>query len=317
MHQVFISYSKKQRGEADKIVQEIKNNHNVNVWIDYSGLSAGEVWRREIDEAIKRSSLIIVLVHKDSVNSQYVTYEWAYALGIGRKLLPILLDDTTLHPRLEEIQHLYKERHDFLEAFHKVLQNLEYPTAFDARYDDSRAQIGECEGKEVAFKSCIRYAIDDVWGFRPLSQLLVSSDQRIIVNSLVKKEIISDTIDFIVDTGADVIAIKSFYCRRIHVSSYDLMKIKEHFQKISRHDNFRCFIFITNSEISEPDLMTISITDLPICILTEGVTNGYLISGLRYIKRLISGGITKIEDPLFAERLFFFNILDKRLTKKE
>jgi TIR domain len=308
MHQVFISYSKKQRHEADEIAQEIKSNHNVNVWIDYSGLSAGEVWRREIDEAIKRSSLIIVLVSSDSVNSQYVTYEWAYALGMGRRILPILLEDTALHPRLEEIQYLRKERDDFLEELHKILQNLEYPTAFDARYDDSPAQIGECEGKEIAFKSCIRYAIEDVWGFRPLSDLLVSNNLRITVSDLVKTDIISDIIDLLVDTGTDIIAIKSFYCRRTHVSSYDLMKIKEHFRRISGHDNFRSFILITNADISESDLEALSTTNLPICILTSGVTCGYLISGLSYIKRLISGEIISIEDILFSKRLFFFNL---------
>ena len=308
MHQVFISYSKNQRHEADEIAKEIKSNHNVNVWIDYSGLSAGEVWRREIDEAIKRSSLIIVLVSRDSVNSQYVTYEWAYALGLGRKLLPILLDDTPLHPRLEEIQHLYKDRDDFLQELHKILQNLEYPTGFDARYDDSRAQIGECEGKEIAFKSVIRYAIDDVWGFRPLSDLLVSNDLRISVSSLVTNDIISDTIDLLVDTGTDVIAVKSFYCRRTHLSSYDLITIAEHFRRISKHDNFRCFILITNAEISEPDLATFASTDLPICVLTSGVTPDYLISGLSYIKRLMMGEITAIEDSFFAKRLFCVNV---------
>ena len=307
MHQGFISYSKKQRHEADEIAQKIKSNHNVNIWIDYSGLSAGEVWRREIDEAIKRSSLIIVLVSKDSVNSQYVTYEWAYALGLGRKLLPILLDDTALHPRLEEIQHLYKDRVDFFEELHKILQNMEYPTAFDARYDDSLAQIGECEGKEIAFKSCIRYAIDDVWGFRPLSNLQVSNDLRISISSLVTNDIISDTIDFLVDTGTDVIAIKSFYCRRTHVSSYDLIKIAGYFRRISEHDNFSCFILITNADISEPDLAAIASTNFPICILTSGVTTGYLISGLSYIRRLICGEITSIEDSLFAKKLFYLN----------
>ena len=216
-----------------------------------------------------------------------------------------------MHPRLEEIQHLYKKREDFLEELNKILLNLEYPFALDARYDDSRAQIGECEGKEIAFKSNIRYAVEDVWGFRPLSDLLVTSDMRIAISDKLKKDIIADSIDLVVNTGSDVIAIKSFYCRRTNVSSYDLKTVKEHFYRISRYDNFRCFILITNADISDSDLASIASSTLPICVLTSGVTCGYLISGLSYIKQLINEEITSIRDDLFAKNLLFFNLFNK------
>ncbi len=39
-------------------------------------------------------------------SSEYVTYEWAFAYGIGLKIIPILYKDTKLHPRLEALQYL-------------------------------------------------------------------------------------------------------------------------------------------------------------------------------------------------------------------
>ena len=38
--------------------------------------------------------------------SEYVTYEWAFAWGAGIKVIPILLKETELHPRLETLQNL-------------------------------------------------------------------------------------------------------------------------------------------------------------------------------------------------------------------
>jgi len=38
--------------------------------------------------------------------SEYVTYEWSYAWGKGKPVFPIMLKQTSLHPRLESLQYL-------------------------------------------------------------------------------------------------------------------------------------------------------------------------------------------------------------------
>jgi len=38
--------------------------------------------------------------------SEYVTYEWSFAWGKGKKIFPIMLKQTQLHPRLESLQYL-------------------------------------------------------------------------------------------------------------------------------------------------------------------------------------------------------------------
>jgi hypothetical protein len=42
----------------------------------------------------------------DARISEYVTYEWAFAWGYGKKVIPIMLRQTTLHPRLATLQYL-------------------------------------------------------------------------------------------------------------------------------------------------------------------------------------------------------------------
>jgi len=75
-------------------------------WIDIDRLSVGIDWRQEIDNAIKDSAALIVIMTPEAKKSEYVTYEWAFAWGMGIKVIPIMLKQTQIHPRLETLQHL-------------------------------------------------------------------------------------------------------------------------------------------------------------------------------------------------------------------
>ena len=74
-------------------------------WIDIDILEAGMSWRDEIDRAINESCAVILVLSPDGKASEYVTYEWAYGLGLGRRIVPLLLRDTPIHPRLEPFQY--------------------------------------------------------------------------------------------------------------------------------------------------------------------------------------------------------------------
>lgn len=305
MHQIFLSYSKKQKKEAKKLVNLINKLHKVKVW-DFSGLTAGHQWRKEIDESIKRSSLVILLVSKDSINSKYVTYEWAYALGIGIKVLPIKLEDRKLHPRLEVVQHLDINDKEFKTKLKSHLSSLSYPEGINARYDDSLSQIDSLF-RETEFKANIRFAIDDVWGFRPQSKYFLTEDASIIKSNILGDYITRDIIDFIVDTGQDeMIAVKSYYCRQAELSEYDAYEIIDYFEKIKLDDNFKCFLLITNTEISKKVSNILKKAEHPISYLHNGVTTGFLITGLSYVKDAINGKIVSIDedDGFFRDRIF-------------
>jgi hypothetical protein len=42
----------------------------------------------------------------EAKESEYVTYEWAYATGAGVKVVPLMVKTTQMHPRLESLQYL-------------------------------------------------------------------------------------------------------------------------------------------------------------------------------------------------------------------
>lgn len=104
MPQVFISYSTKDVDFAELCIAKLKAE-DIETWIDHGSIHGGDVWRESIDEGIQSSDVIIVIISPNSYDSPYVTYEWAFALGQGVKLIPVILHETESHPRLSTIHH--------------------------------------------------------------------------------------------------------------------------------------------------------------------------------------------------------------------
>lgn len=105
VNHIFISYSHDDGDFAEVLKGELEVVQ-VKVWTDESRLVAGEDWREGIDQAIKDALALIVVMTPTAKASEYVTYEWAFAWGIGVKVIPVLLKPTSLHPRLEVLQYL-------------------------------------------------------------------------------------------------------------------------------------------------------------------------------------------------------------------
>jgi len=59
-----------------------------------------------IDLAIKNAFALVVIMTPEAKASEYVTYEWAFAWGVGIRVIPIMLRSTQLHPRLDALQYL-------------------------------------------------------------------------------------------------------------------------------------------------------------------------------------------------------------------
>lgn len=101
----FISHAKEDGDFAENLKGRLREA-GLDGWIDIDVLEAGVDWRKEIDEAILDSRALILVLSPDSKASEYVTYEWAFALGSGLRIVPLMLRDTSIHPRLEVFQYL-------------------------------------------------------------------------------------------------------------------------------------------------------------------------------------------------------------------
>ena len=63
-------------------------------------------WRVEIDDGIRNAAAVIAVMTPEARSSEYVTYEWAFAWGREIRVIPIMLRQTTMHPRLAALQYL-------------------------------------------------------------------------------------------------------------------------------------------------------------------------------------------------------------------
>jgi TIR domain-containing protein len=102
---IFISHDHDDADFAELLKLKLEKS-GLASWIDTERLKIGQDWREEIDQGIENSLAVIAIMTPDARKSEYVTYEWSFAWGKGKKVFPILLKQTQLHPRLESLQYL-------------------------------------------------------------------------------------------------------------------------------------------------------------------------------------------------------------------
>ncbi len=136
MSHIFISYSRRNVEFAEQLLRRLQEQ-GFEVWMD-SVLPAGYDWRQEIDQAIRESFVMLVLVSPEAKASEYVTFEWAFALGSGIKVIPLVVEPSTLHPRLESVQHIDFSKPDRQElAWNRLLEALRHIQNESSQKDDN------------------------------------------------------------------------------------------------------------------------------------------------------------------------------------
>jgi predicted nucleotide-binding protein len=89
---VFISASK----EHDSWVREfvrILSESGVDVWWDEEQIAVGEPFGDKLEEGLRTSDYMIMIVSPDSIESPWFNFEMGAALGRGSKIIPIVAKD--------------------------------------------------------------------------------------------------------------------------------------------------------------------------------------------------------------------------------
>ena len=89
MTQVFISYSRKDLAFVERLAKDLQSA-GLGVWYDLSGLDGGARWGQEIQSAIQRSQIFVVVLSPNSIDSEWVEKEFMYANSLKRKIIPLL-----------------------------------------------------------------------------------------------------------------------------------------------------------------------------------------------------------------------------------
>lgn len=105
MSHVFISYAREDIDFASVVRAKLEET-GLRVWLDTRAIQAGVDWGDEIDRALTEAVAVLLVVSPAAKSSEYVAFEWAYALGSGARVIPLMYRATELHPRLARLQYL-------------------------------------------------------------------------------------------------------------------------------------------------------------------------------------------------------------------
>lgn len=141
---VFISYSWKDRGIAERVKASIPNQYDV--WIDDERILPGDSISHKIREGLTASDYYVVLISENSAQSSWVRAEIAaaFSLANGKHLsvVPILLQGSEVPLEFSGLLHL-----DFRPSVAKGLQKLR------EFFLGQAATIGDVESRHKVLKS--------------------------------------------------------------------------------------------------------------------------------------------------------------------
>ena len=117
MHDVFISYSSKNKNVADAIVSDFEQN-GIRCWYAPRDIRPGEEWVTAITKALEVSKALVLIYTEDSNTSRQVMNEIAVAFNAGITIVPFKLSNEQMSSELE----YYLTRVHWLDALSKPLK---------------------------------------------------------------------------------------------------------------------------------------------------------------------------------------------------
>src|SRR5215469_9023957 len=96
-YDVFISHSAKDREFATRFAEDL-DKAGLRVWLDLWHIKPGDSFVGAIEQAMKASRFLLIVMSPDYFQSAWTNQEWQYTLaqelaGSGIRLIPILLRD--------------------------------------------------------------------------------------------------------------------------------------------------------------------------------------------------------------------------------
>lgn len=106
-YDLFVSYSREDSERVRPLVEALRVR-GYRVFFDLESIRIGEPWKRRLEVAVRGSRALLLCWSARARTSEYVQFEYHKAEGLGRKVLPWLLDKTPL-PAMVEIQAITTE----------------------------------------------------------------------------------------------------------------------------------------------------------------------------------------------------------------
>jgi hypothetical protein len=129
MPNVFISYSRKDKEFAEKLVTALEAEGR-DVWIDYEDIPFASEWWDEICGGIESSEAAVFIISPDSLESKVCGLEVNYAIKNKKRLIPILYreakDRSNVPTEISHLNWIYFNTPDvFDQSYRKLLETVD------------------------------------------------------------------------------------------------------------------------------------------------------------------------------------------------
>ncbi len=115
---IFISYSRREVPFVNALVDDLEDR-GCTVWLDYRSLVPGTPWAGQIDQGIVESEVVLLVVSRASMASEYVELEWRRVLKVDKRVILLIFEAVDLPPELETFEWV-----DFRGSYKKGLEEL-------------------------------------------------------------------------------------------------------------------------------------------------------------------------------------------------
>src|SRR5689334_20238890 len=85
---IFISYSRTDSKFVDRLEEDLKQ-HGFSTWVDRRKIEGGQNWTDELQKALDRCQVCLVIISQEAVDSKWVKMEYRYALSKGKTVIPV------------------------------------------------------------------------------------------------------------------------------------------------------------------------------------------------------------------------------------
>jgi len=119
---VFVSYSRVDQTFTTRLVKDL-TKRGINIWFDQRNIKTGQRWDSTIQSALEGCTAFLIVLSPNSVKSENVLDELAFALEEGKPIIPVLYQDCSVPLRLRRVQHI-DLRSDYKTNFGKIFTSL-------------------------------------------------------------------------------------------------------------------------------------------------------------------------------------------------
>jgi TIR domain len=94
-YDVFLSYSFKDKTWVSEFASALRAG-GIKAWFDVADLAPGEHWQEKIQEALRESSTLVIILSPNSVDSPWTFFELGAAVADNKRIIPVLLEGIDL-----------------------------------------------------------------------------------------------------------------------------------------------------------------------------------------------------------------------------